>query len=146
MPFVQNIQPLTLKSTEELYFMTLKSHAKFEEKLTWGLDNDMRNLAHFHQNHLKKSKLVFSWDTFVQSRKCMSYKVVVISNDTEEWWKVWRGIDLSFQNWHKEFDEFWLENSKVSKIYTLLGCFWPKDILFELKKHRGAIFRDTQDW
>ena len=37
-----------LKSTEELSFMTLKSDAKFEEKLTCGLENDMRNLANFH--------------------------------------------------------------------------------------------------
>ena len=40
----------------------------------------------------------------------------VISNDTEEWWKIWRGIDLSFQNWHKEFDKFWPEHLKVSKL------------------------------
>ena len=70
----------------------------------------------------------------------------VISNDTEEWWKIWRGIDLSFQNWHKEFDEFWLENSKVSNIYTLMGCFWPNYIIAELKKYRGVIFDCTQDW
>ena len=55
-------------------------------------------------------------------------------NDTKELWKIWRGIDLSFQNWHKQFDEFWLEHWKVSKIYTLMGCFWPKYIMFELKK------------
>ena len=30
--------------------MTLKSDAKFEEKLTCGLENDMRNLANFHQS------------------------------------------------------------------------------------------------
>ena len=30
--------------------MTLKSYAKFEEKLTCGLKNDMRNVAHFHQS------------------------------------------------------------------------------------------------
>ena len=30
--------------------MTLKSHENFEEKLTYGLENDMRNLANFHQN------------------------------------------------------------------------------------------------
>ena len=29
--------------------MTQKSYAKFEEKLTCGLENDMRNLANFHQ-------------------------------------------------------------------------------------------------
>ena len=33
--------------------MTLKSHAKFEEKLTCGLENNMRNLASFHQNNWK---------------------------------------------------------------------------------------------
>ena len=30
--------------------MTMKSHAKFEEKLTYGLENGMENLANFHQN------------------------------------------------------------------------------------------------
>ena len=29
----------------------------------------------FSSEHLKVSKLVFSWDPFVQSRKCMSYKL-----------------------------------------------------------------------
>ena len=29
--------------------MALKSDTKFEEKLTCGLENDMRNLANFHQ-------------------------------------------------------------------------------------------------
>ena len=33
--------------------MTLKSDAKFEEKLTCGLKNDMRNLANFHQSTQK---------------------------------------------------------------------------------------------
>ena len=30
--------------------MTLKSDAKFEEKLTCGLKNDVRNLANFYQS------------------------------------------------------------------------------------------------
>ena len=30
--------------------MTLKSDAKFEEKLTCGVKNDMRNLEHFYQS------------------------------------------------------------------------------------------------
>ena len=41
------------KKVQRSYFMTLKSHAKFEEKLTCGLENDMRNLANFHQNTWK---------------------------------------------------------------------------------------------
>ena len=33
--------------------MTLEYDAKFEEKLTCGLENDMRNLATFHQSTQK---------------------------------------------------------------------------------------------
>ena len=39
--------------------MTLKRHAKFEEKLTCGLENDMRNLANFHQSTRKSQ----NWDS-----------------------------------------------------------------------------------
>ena len=38
--------------------MTLKSDAKFEEKLTCDLENDMRNLANFHQSTQKRQ----NWD------------------------------------------------------------------------------------
>ena len=60
--------------------------------------------------------------------------------------KIWREIGVWFQNWHKKFDKVWLEHSKVSKIYTLMGCFWPKYIIFELKKDRGVTFHDTREW
>ena len=33
--------------------MTLKSAAKFEQKLTCGLENDMRNLENFYQSTRK---------------------------------------------------------------------------------------------
>ena len=70
----------------------------------------------------------------------------VRSNNTQEWWKIWRGMDLSFQNWHKEFDKFRLGNSKVPKIYTLTGCFWPKYVIFELRKYTWVMFDCTQNW
>ena len=44
----------------------------------------------------------------------------------------------------KEFDEFWLKNFKVSNICTLLGCFWPKYIMFELKAYRGVMLYGTE--
>ena len=49
---------MTWKSTEELYFMTLECDAKLEEKLTCGLENDMRNLGSFYQS-IRKSQ---NWD------------------------------------------------------------------------------------
>ena len=42
-----------LKKYRGVIFLTLKGGAKFEEKLTSGLKNDMRNMANFHQNNLK---------------------------------------------------------------------------------------------
>ena len=33
--------------------MTLNSDAKFEEKLTCGLENEMTNMANFHQGNCK---------------------------------------------------------------------------------------------
>ena len=66
-------------------------------------------------------------------------------HDNEESCKFWRRIDLSFQNWHVEFDEFWPEHLKVPKIFILMCSFWAKYILFELKKYRGVIFHETEE-
>ena len=46
------------KNTEDLSFMTLKDDGKFEEKLAFGMENDMRNIANFHQSNLKSQ----NWD------------------------------------------------------------------------------------
>ena len=66
--------------------MTLKSDAKFKEKLTCGFKYDMRNLVNFHPTTQK------------------------------------------------------------SKNFTLMGYFCPKYMRFELKKYRGVIFHDTEQW
>ena len=49
------------KSTEELSFMTWKSDAEFEQKLTCCLQNDIRNLANFHQSTWKCRKFMRSY-------------------------------------------------------------------------------------
>ena len=38
--------------------MTLKGDATFEEKLTCGLENDMKNMTNFNQSNLKSQ----NWD------------------------------------------------------------------------------------
>ena len=55
---------------------------------------------------------------------------------------IWEGLNLSIQDWHDEFDELWHEHSKISKICTLMGSFWPKH-MFELKKvQRSYVWWD----
>ena len=95
----------------------------------------------FSPEHLKVSKLGLWWDPLIQSRKSMSLK---FTEELVSWHRIWRGIDFSFQNWHKEFDEFWREHLKVSGIFTLMRSFWPKYTLFELKNYRGVIFNDAE--
>ena len=70
----------------------------------------------------------------------------IVWHDNEERCKMWRGIDLSVQNWQEEFDKFWLEHSEISKICTVICHFWPKYIMFELKNYRGVMFDGTEYW
>ena len=70
----------------------------------------------------------------------------VICHDNEEWCKTGRSTDLSFQNQHEEFDKFWPEHSKISKICALMRSFWSKYVIFELKKYRRVTFDGTEAW
>ena len=123
--------------------MALKSHAKLEEKPTCGLENEMESLANFHQNTWKCQNRYFHGILlpevkYVWAKKC----VMTLKNDE----KSEEEFTCHFKISIKKFDKFWFEHSKVLKIYTLMGCFWPKYIMFELKKYRGVIFNDTREW
>ena len=82
----------------------------------------------------------------MQSWEFISLKFTGELYDNEEWYENWRGIDLSVQSWHEEFDEFWSGHLKISKICTLMDCFWSKYIMFESKKCRGVIFDGAEYW
>ena len=90
--------------------------------MTWA----PKSLKNLHFNRLLLSKIFI----FFELKKYRG----VIFHKNEEGCKIWREIDLLFQNWHKEFDKFWPEHSKISKVFTLMVSFWEKYILFELKK------------
>ena len=66
--------------------------------------------------------------------------------DNEQWWKIWRGIDLSVQNWHEEFDDLWPEQTKISKMCALMFCFWQLYKAWAEKKYRGGMFDGTEYW
>ena len=70
----------------------------------------------------------------------------LMCHENEEWCKIWRGIGLPAQNWHEEFEELWPKHLEISSIYFLMGCFWPKYIMLELKKHKGVMFEGTEYW
>ena len=88
--------------------MTLKSDAKFDGKL----ENDMRNLANFHQS-IQKSQ---NWDldknlwSKVENVWASNLRGV-ICHDNEQGWKIWRKNDLCFQKWQEELDNFHKEKN-----------------------------------
>ena len=86
----------------------------------------------FPPEYIKFSKLELSLDPFIQSRKCMSLKQGVMRYDNEEWCNIWSRTDLPFQNWNEECNKSWPKQSKISKIFFLMGWFSPKCIMFEL--------------
>ena len=77
----------------------------------------------FSSEHLKMSKLVFSWDPFVQSRKCMSLKfigefyVMTMKNDT----KFEEELTCQFKIDMRNLTNFDLSTRKSQK---LIGFFW----------------------
>ena len=56
------------------------------------------------------------------------------------------GEESTFKNWYGECDKFWPKHLKISKMFTVMCSFWAKYILFELKKYRGVIVHDTEEW
>ena len=121
-------------------------------KIWRGIDVSFQNwhkkFDKFWPEHSKISKIFIlmdsSWAKYIYILFELKRYRGIISNETEEGYKIWRGIDVFFQNWHKKFDKFWPEHSKVSKILNLIGTFWGKYILCELKKvyYRGLILHE----
>ena len=65
--------------------MTLKNDSKFEEKLTCGLKNDMRNLENFTRA-LKSVKIGILMGFFHPKQKMYEFKIYggVMCHDNEE--------------------------------------------------------------
>ena len=103
--------------------------------MTCGLENDTRNMANFTRA-LESLKIGILMGSFNPKLKKYKLKINrgVICQDNEEWHKIWRGTDLSFQRWHDEFDKFWSEHLIHFIDFILMCSFWAKSILFELKK------------
>ena len=55
------------KFTEELYAITMKNNAKFEEELTSQFKIDMKSFTNFDRSTQKSQKFSFLWAAFDQS-------------------------------------------------------------------------------
>ena len=125
--------------------MTLKSDAEFEEKMTCGLENDMRNLINFYQSTWKSHN--WGFDVILSSKvKNVWFTeelcVITMKNDA----KFEEELTCRFKINMRKLTNFDPSTLKISQICTLMGSFWTNYIMFELKRYRGVMFHDTGEW
>ena len=144
-PFCAKYTTFDLKKYRGVIFHDTEESCKIWRKTDLWFGKWHEEFGKFSSEHLKVSKLVFSWDPFVQSRKCTSHKfteelkVMALKNDEKSEEELTCRFKIDIRNLTNFYSSTWF-----SKIYTLMGCFWPKYVMFELKKYRGVIFHDTR--
>ena len=77
------------------------------QNLTWGI-------LQIFTRALESLQIGTLMASFCLKLKIYEIKICrrVFCHENEEWCKNWRGIDLSLQNWHEEFDKFCVWQSK----------------------------------
>ena len=93
--------------------MKLKSDAKLEEKLTCGLEMTwgIWKILTIALENLKVGTLMGSFFSKLKMYELKIYRRVMCHGN-KKWYKNWRGIELSLQNWLEEFDDFWPKHLK----------------------------------
>ena len=99
----------------------------------------------FSPEHVRKSK---NWDfdrvllSKIGNEWALKFKgefcVMIVKNDT----KFEKKLTCQF----KIDMRLWTEHLKNSKICFLMGFFWTKYIMFDLKKYGRVMFADTEYW
>ena len=125
--------------------MVLKGDAKFERKLTRGLNTDIRNWANFHASSQKSKNLYFHWILLFKPYKVLDEK-----------------IQKSYVSWHSKviqsLKKNWLIVPRMTwricrilmqaitslKLCTLMCDFCRKYIMFEQKKYKGVMYHSTE--
>ena len=126
--------------------MTLRGDAKFEKNwlVVWKMT---RGIWQIFIRALESLKTGILMGSFNPEEKRYEIKIQrgVMCYDNEDWCKIWREIDLSFQNWHEEFDEFWpnFESFIKLKIDTKFGE--ETNCRFEINIRNLANF-DLSTW
>ena len=120
--------------------MTLKGVAKFKQKLTCGLKNDIRNLVNFYASSWKSKNWHFDWIRLSKAYKYLDEKV---QKSYVSWhWRVMQSLKKNWLLVPKITWGIWwiLMGAVISlRVFTLMGYFGRKYVMFELKKCRGTV-------
>ena len=145
--------------TKYIYMFELKKYRGiiFHDTREWckiWRNNDLwsgkwhEKFGKFSPEHMKVSKLGLLLGPLIQSRRCMSLQftgelfVMTMKNDAKFEKKLTCQFKIDTGNLTNVDPSTW----KSQKFALLMGYFWPKYIMFELRKYRGALLDGTQDW
>ena len=123
-----------MKKYKRVMFHDTEECPKFEEKLTLGSKNDMRNLVNFNVTSGKSESLHF--DVLLYS---IAYKVSAkkVQKNYVSWH--WKKIETLKKNWlfvwKMTWETWWTLTREVEslKICTLMGYYCRKYVMFEQK-------------
>ena len=124
--------------------MTLKSDAKFEEKLTLDSKNDMRNLVNFNASSGKSENLHFGVILllkvyYVSVKKVQRICVITLKNDA----KFEEELTWALKNDMRNLMNFTGTLNNL-KICTLIDFFCSRYIMFKLKNYRGVMCNEPE--
>ena len=125
--------------------MTLNSDAIFKEKLICGFKYDMRNFVNFHPT-IQKSKNFTLMGYFCP--KYMRFELKKIQRSYLSWqWTVMQNLnspDLAVSKMAWGIGWTFTGAPKSLKNCTLMSCFCPKHIMFQLEKVSGIMCHNTE--
>ena len=123
---------LRWKNTEELCFMALKNDAKYEEKLSLGFKNYIRNLVNFTQPLISpKISMCYFCPKYTrfQLKKCrlfIFHDTEVVQNLNKFWPCGFKNGIIIWMNFH--------QSTQNLKNCTMMGPFCKKHLMFQVKK------------
>ena len=135
-----NVYIVSATKVQRSYLHDTEEICTFWRKKIW-------QIWQISQEHLKVSKLGLWWDLFVQSRKGMTLKfgeelcVMAMKNNA----KFEELLTYHFKTDMRKLTNCDWSTRKSKKL--LFNCLlWPKYIMLELRKVRGVMSDDTEDW
>ena len=126
--------------------MTLKSDAKFEEKLTLSLKNDVKNLVNFNASSGKSEKLHVN--VLLLPKACKVSAKKVQKNYLSWYWKKIQTLKKKrLFVWKMTWGIWWILIRAVDslKICTLMGYFRRKYVMLGLKRCGGVVLLENVD-
>ena len=128
-------------------FSVMRDNIVFSRNCTWFLQKELIKVQNVRLSTAHVKFLQIS--TLIGSLKYIKFSLKkyrrVISHDPKYWCKIWRKTELLFQK-RQQFGKIWTEHSKISKVCTFIGSYCAKYLMFNLKRYRGVIFEDTEEW